>query len=274
MSEENEVKIQDVNYLTAAVKRKYNFDFSDYAISSFLRRIDRFLEVYQFSSIPQLSERLLADKALFELFLKEITVNTTEMFRDPDCWKILKDKIFPLIEKFPTIRIWHSACSSGEEVFSMAIALKEAGLYDKSKIFASDINEDVIAKAITGRYSVRHMELNDANYKKSEGTHTLSNYYKREGDYIHMDLSLLKNVTFKKFDLVQGEQYLKFDLILCRNVLIYFNFPLQDKVVAKFSTQLVQDGFLVLGSKETISFCKSAEHYELFSHEQKVFRRI
>jgi chemotaxis protein methyltransferase CheR len=205
--------------------------------------------------------------------LKEVTVNTTEMFRDPTFWKKMKEAVFPLINDFPTIRIWHAACSSGEEVYSMAIALKEAGLYEKARIFASDINEDVIAKAQEGKYPVRNMELNGFNYEKYGGTKKLTDYFKVVGDYAMMDLSLLKNVTFKKFDLVQGEQFQRFDIILCRNVLIYFNLPLQDQVVEKFAKCMSAGGFLAVGSKETIAWCKSVDHYNTFSLEEKIYQK-
>ena len=203
---EVEVDIQDIRHLISVVKLKNQFDFGDYSLSSFKRRIARFIEVYKIESMAKLIDRLSIDKPFFEIFLKEITVNTTEMFRDPSFWKSLKENVFPALVDYATIRIWHSACSTGEEVFSMAIALKEAGLFDKAKIVASDINEDVIAKAQLGKYMFRNMELNDLNYQKYEGKGSLANYYKSSGDYAHMDLDLLKNVTFKKFDLVQGDQ--------------------------------------------------------------------
>jgi chemotaxis protein methyltransferase CheR len=270
---EVEIDIQDVRHLIGVVKEKYKFDFGEYALSSFKRRIVRVLELHKFDSVAKLIERLSKDHSFFDVFLKEITVNTTEMFRDPSFWKALKENVFPLVADFQTIRIWHAACSTGEEVFSMAIALKEAGLYDKSRIFASDINEDVIAKALSGKYPARNMELNSLNYKKFEGNDNLVNYYKTAGDNVIMDLDLLKNVTFKKFDLVQGEQYLKFDIIICRNVLIYFNFPLQDKIIDKFSSNLLEGGFLAVGAKETIAFCKSADKYKVFSHEDKIYKK-
>jgi len=270
---EVEIEIHDIRHLINVVRDKHKFDFGDYALSSFKRRIARFLELYKLESMAKLIERLTFDKPFFEVFLKEITVNTTEMFRDPSFWKTLKETVFPVIAEFPTIRVWHAACSTGEEVYSMAIALKEAGLYDKAKIFASDINEDVITKAKVGKYLARNMELNELNYRKFEGNENLSDYYKLSGDYVFMDLDLLKNVTFKKFDLVQGEQYLKFDIILCRNVLIYFNFPLQDKIIDKFSENLISGGFLAVGAKETIAFCKAAEKYTVLSQEEKIFKR-
>jgi len=270
---EIEIDIKEIRGLVTAVKNSYGFDFGEYALSSFKRRLSRILEVYKFDTMQKLTDRVATDKAFYELFLKEVTVNTTEMFRDPSFWKKMKEIVFPQLKDFPTIRIWHAACSSGEEVYSMAIALKEAGLYEKARIFASDINEDVIAKAKEGKYPIRNMELNGLNYEKFEGPHKLTNYFKTVGDQAQMDLDLLRNVTFKKFDLVQGEQFLRFDIILCRNVLIYFNLPLQDQVIEKFAKCLSLEGFLAVGSKETIAWCKSAENYSTFSLEEKIYQK-
>lgn len=270
---ELEIDIKDIRNLVTSIKNTYGFDFGEYALSSFKRRLSRILEIYKFENMQKLTDKVVTDKAFYELFLKEVTVNTTEMFRDPTFWKKMKEAVFPLINDFPTIRIWHAACSSGEEVYSMAIALKEAGLYEKARIFASDINEDVILKAQEGKYPVRNMELNGFNYEKYGGTKKLTDYFKVVGDYAMMDLSLLKNVTFKKFDLVQGEQFQRFDIILCRNVLIYFNLPLQDQVVDKFAKCMSAGGFLAVGSKETIAWCKSVEHYNTFSLEEKIYQK-
>jgi chemotaxis protein methyltransferase CheR len=270
---EQEIDIKDIRNLVASIKNTYGFDFGEYALSSFKRRLSRILEIYKFENMQKLIDKVVSDKPFYELFLKEVTVNTTEMFRDPTFWKKMKETVFPVINDYPTIRIWHAACSSGEEVYSMAIALKEAGLYEKARIFASDINEDVILKAQEGKYPVRNMELNGFNYEKYGGTKKLTDYFKVNGDYAMMDLDLLRNVTFRKFDLVQGEQFQRFDIILCRNVLIYFNLPLQDQVVEKFAKCMSAGGFLAVGSKETIAWCKSVEHYNTFSLEEKIYQK-
>ena len=270
---EQEIDIIDIRKLVNTIKSVYGFDFGEYALSSFKRRLARIIEVYKFANMTEVIEKVRVDKPFYELFLKEVTVNTTEMFRDPSMWKKLKETVFPVVKDYSTIRIWHSACSTGEEVYSMAIALKEAGLYDKARIFASDINEDVIAKALEGKYPARNMELNGFNYEKFEGKLKLNNYFKSTGDYVFMDQDLLRNVTFRKFDLVQGEQTMRFDIILCRNVLIYFNLPLQDQIVEKFAKCTSQGGFLALGSKETIAWCKSVDNYNTFSLEEKIYQR-
>ena len=268
-----EVEFHEITELITFIREKYKFDFGDYAASSFKRRLLRFLDLYKLYTVTNLINRLSSDKLFFEVFLKEVTVNTTEMYRDPLFWKALKKSVFPVFENLNTIRIWHSACSTGEEVFSMSIALKEAGLYEKAKIYASDINEDVISKALSRRYYTRNMELNELNYIASGGCFNLSNYYEQSGDSVIMDVELLRNVTFERFDLVLDQQHLKFDLILCRNVLIYFNLQLQDKLIDKFFNNLEVDGFLALGAQETIAFCKSSEKCSAFLSENKIFKK-
>ena len=271
---EIEIDIKDIRILVDVVKKNYNFDLGDYALSSFKRRLQRILEVYKFPSMVELTHKVGTNNLFFEEFLREITVNTTEMFRDPSFWRKLRDDVFPLYKNVPTIRIWHAACSSGEEVYSMAIALKEAGLFEKAKIYASDINELVMSKAQVGKYPIRNLEINEPNYERYSGKRELNKYFKANGDHFQMDTSLLSNVTFKKFDLIQGEPFLKFDLILCRNVLIYFTLPLQDRVVEMFNRSLMTGGLLAVGSKETIAWCKSYEKYSSFSLEEKIFKKV
>lgn len=269
-----DIDLKDLRSIITVVKDTHGFDFSEYAISSFKRRIIRIFEIFNFNTTEELILKIKSDKAFYEKFLKEVTVNTTEMFRDPSFWRYLKDKVLPNLDKNANVRIWHAACSSGEEVYSMAILLKELGMYDKAIIHATDINDDVIATAKNGVYYARNMELNQSNYQRFEGKGKLEDYYKLDGDKVKFDPSLLKNVTFKTFDLVQGAPFSKFDLILCRNVLIYFNLELQDKVVSMFSSCLYSGGQLAIGSKETISWCKSAKNYHVESIEEKVYKKI
>ena len=270
---EQNIDINEIRLLVTSVKTKYNFDFGEYAISSFKRRLLRVLEVYKLSNMQSLTDKIVSDKVFYEKFLKEITVNTTEMFRDPSLWKMLKEKVFPELSQLSSIRIWHSACSTGEEVFSMCIALKECGLLEKSRLVASDINEDVIKVAQSGKYPLRNMALNSENYLNGDGKKNLTDYYKVVGDQACMNLDLTSNVLYRKFDLVMGEPFSKFDLILCRNVLIYFNVGLQDRVIGMFLKSMMPNAFLSIGSKESIAFCKSVALFDQFSFEEKIYRK-
>jgi chemotaxis protein methyltransferase CheR len=273
MEEIFEIDILELSALVKMVREKYHFDLKEYALSSLSRRIKRILEMFNLSSIKLLTSKIENDPVLFEKFLNEITVNTTEMFRDPLVWKHLREHVFPELAKLPEIRIWHSACSTGEEVFSMAIALREAGLDKKATLFASDINNEVIANAKLGKFPLRTMEHSQSNYEKSGGAKKFAEYYTARGIDAYFDLSLIQNVTFKKFDLILGKQTEQFDLILCRNVLIYFNLPLQDQIIEKFAHCQKENAFLMTGARETIIWCKSADYYDVFSQDFKIFQR-
>src|ERR1035437_3808521 len=164
-----EIEIKSIRNIVSTVKDTYNFDFGNYAITSFKRRIERVLSVFNCKNVDELIIKIKEDKMFFESFLKEITVNTTEMFRDPSFWRKLREEVLPVIATHQNIRIWHAACSSGEEVYSMAILLKEMGLLDRAQIIASDINQDVLEVAKKGTYPMRNMEQNQSNYERFGG---------------------------------------------------------------------------------------------------------
>lgn len=268
-----DVEIKSIRNLVTAIKDTYNFDFGNYAITSFKRRIERVLSVLNCKNVDELIIKIKEDKRFFDTFLKEITVNTTEMFRDPSFWRKLRENVLPIIGTHQNIRIWHAACSSGEEVYSMAILLKEMDLLGRVQIIATDINQDVLAVAKKGIYPIRNMELNQSNYERFQGKGKLSDYFSEKDGMAHMDTSLIENVNFKPHDLVLGSGFSKFDLILCRNVLIYFNMQLQDQVVELFSNSLFKNSFLAIGSKETITCSKGIDKYCTFSIEEKIYQK-
>jgi chemotaxis protein methyltransferase CheR len=271
-----DVEINDLRALTQLVKEKYNYDFSNYATSSFKRRLIRVLELYKFDTFDKLLTRIKSEPSFFREFLSEITVNVTEMFRDPSLWRELRDKVLPnLFDAHETVKIWHAGCSSGEEVFSMEVLLKESGWHERTKIFATDIDHTIIAKAKEGRYSLKNMqELNDKNYVRFEGKSQLSDYYKVEGQNVQLDKNLLSNVTFMEHNLVTGNVFTKVDIILCRNVLIYFNQNLQNEVFRTFHQSLFNYGYLIVGSKETLVWCDIANKFITVNNEEKIFKKI
>ncbi len=254
--------------------KKYRLDLSSYATASLDRRLERFLSLYEFNSAEALTERLLGDASFFDHFVKEITVNTTEMFRDPACWQALRNTVLPVLNELPTIRIWHAGCSSGEEVYSMAIMLREEGLYEKARLVATDLNKEVIATAAAGCYSLKSMPLNADNYLKAGGKASLADYYKTEGHQAVMDPTLLSHVRFLKHDLSTGAAFSKFDLILCRNVIIYFNKELQEKVFSLFSQSLFKRGVLVIGKKETLNYFSGYRAFAEFNATEKIYRLV
>jgi len=270
-----DIEISDLRRITELVKEQYRYDFTNYAMSSFRRRILRIMELYKFGSADLLIKRLKDDKSFFDEFIAEITVNVTEMFRDPPFWRELRDNVIPnILLNHNTISIWHAGCSSGEEVFSMSILLKEMGILDKAKIIATDIDKVILEKAKKGHYSMKNMELNEKNYIRFEGKNNFKDYFKEENGKAVMDKTLINNVSFREHDLVQGVVFNKFDLILCRNVMIYFNQNLQNEVLKKHHESLFKYGYLVIGSKESLIWCEIANKFIVVNNEEKIYKKI
>jgi chemotaxis protein methyltransferase CheR len=270
-----DIEISDLRRITELVKDQYKYDFTNYAMSSFRRRILRIMELYKFGSADLLIKRLKDDRSFFDEFIAEITVNVTEMFRDPPFWRELRDNVIPnILLNHNTISIWHAGCSSGEEVFSMSILLKEMGILDRAKIIATDIDKVILEKAKKGHYSMKNMELNEKNYIRFEGNSNFKDYFKEENGKAIMDKSLIQNVSFREHDLVQGVVFNKFDLILCRNVMIYFNQNLQNEVLKKHHESLFKYGYLVIGSKESLIWCEIANKFIVVNNEEKIYKKI
>ena len=271
----HEVEIADLRKITQSVKARYNYDFTDYAMSSFKRRVQRILELFKFPTVDHLIKKIESDEAFFEEFLSEITVNVTEMFRDPSFWREVRDHIIPnILLNHNTFSIWHAGCSSGEEVFTMAILLKEMGIQDKVNIIATDIDKPVLVKAEKGEYPMKNMELNEKNYIRFQGTSTLKDYYEEKNGKAIMNKSLLEKVSFRNYDLVKGGVFNKFDLIFCRNVMIYFNQNLQNNVLKKLHESLFKYGYLAIGSKESLIWCEIANKFIVVNNEEKIYKKI
>jgi len=245
-------------------------------MSSFKRRIQRILEVYKFSSFDNLYNKLtLGDKKFFDEFLSEITVNVTEMFRDPSFWLELRSSILPeLFLNNKNISIWHAGCSSGEEVVSMAILLHEMGMLDRVRVVATDIDMAIIEKAKAATYPSKNMELNSKNYERAQGKYNIEKYFKQVGNKSVVDAALLKNVHFKEHNLVTDGAFSKFDLILCRNVMIYFNQVLQNNVLKVFHESLFKYSYLAVGSKESLIWCEIANKFIVVNNEEKIYKKI
>ncbi len=270
-----EVEIADLRRITQSVMNRYGYDFTDYAMSSFKRRIQRILELFKIPTVDQLIKRIESEPVFFEVFLSEITVNVTEMFRDPSFWREVRDHIIPnILLNHETFSIWHAGCSSGEEVFSMAILLREMGILEKVNIIASDIDKPILAKAEKGEYVIKNMELNEKNYIRFQGRASLKDYYEEKNGKVIMDPSLIEKVSFRKYDLVKGSAFNKFDLILCRNVMIYFNQNLQNNVLKKFHESLFKYGYLAIGSKESLIWCEVANKFIIANNEEKIYKKI
>lgn len=270
----NELSLPDLKMLNDSLKKCYGYNFNNYALSSFKRRVARFMQLEKIKDTQELIQKVVENDKLYGRFLEEITVNTTEMFRFPSMWKLLRNEVLPALKYKKNIRIWHVGCSSGEEVYSMSILIKELSLDSNVSAVATDINEEVIQSAKKGVYSSRNIETHRTNYSASGGLSELSHYYKLsdDGAKFKMDDALLKNVKFYKHNLIVDSNFGKFDLILCRNVLIYFDKILQEQVFQMLLKSLNPSGFLVLGSKESMIWSATSDKYNIVNNNCKVFR--
>lgn len=251
----------------------YGYDFTDYSRASLKRRINRLLRLDKFPSFAEFRYKVRNDPEYFKRFVEQITVNVTEMFRDPSFYKYLRSEILPILSTYPLIRIWHAGCSTGEEVYSMAILLEEANLLHKSLLYATDINPNVIKKGITGIFPLSQMKQYSENYILSGGIRDFSIYYSAKYNVAKFNEELRAKVIFATHNLVSDRSFNEFQLILCRNVLIYFDQDLQQKVFALFDQSLEQLGFLALGSKETLRFSSLSFKYRQIDKE-KIWRKI
>lgn len=246
----------------------YGYDFTGYARASFRRRIDRIYNLDGFGHFGDFLSRIRNDADYFKRLVEEITVNVTEMFRDPLFYKVLREEVLPVLGSKPFIRIWHAGCSTGEELYSMAIMLSEAGLLSKSLLYATDLNQAVLETAKKGLFPLRLMKEYAQNYRDSGGKRDFSEYYLANYGLAKFDESLSKKMVFSQHNLVSDSSFNEFDLIVCRNVMIYFDKELQDRALQLFDDSLAKLGYLALGSKETIKYTSVQKKYEQLRKEK------
>lgn len=266
----DDTQIEDI---ITDVFETYGYDFTQYAKASLKRRIQRLYQLDRFPSFAEFRYRLRNDAPYMQRFVEEVTVNVTEMFRDPMFYKHMVQKVFPVLATYPLIRIWHAGCATGEEVYSMAIMLKEAGLLQKTLLYATDINDLVLANAKKGIFPLNAMKTYSQNYLAAGGKHEFSSYYTTRYQYALMDEKLRERVIFASHNLVTDASFNVFHLVLCRNVMIYFDKDLQDKVFGLIDSSLETLGFLALGAKETIRFSPLAKNYLSFGEKEKIWRK-
>jgi chemotaxis protein methyltransferase CheR len=252
----------------------YGYDFTGYSHASFKRRLERLMALEPFMGFHGFRNRLLGDPVYFQYAVKEITVNVTEMFRDPPFYKTLREKVLPVLATYPLIRIWHAGCSTGEEVYSVAMILQEADLLNKTLLYATDINPDVLEKARSGIFSNAHMQQYSRNYQQAGCTGEFSSYYTTNYNHVRFDEELSKRMIFSTHNLVSDYSFNSFQLILCRNVLIYFDKELQGRVLSLFDKSLDQLGFLCLGAKESLRFSPIVKGYKQLEGRDKIWRKL
>jgi chemotaxis protein methyltransferase CheR len=262
----------EVELLVEGMFRLYGYDFRDYAPSSLRRRIRHFVREERLPSISALQERVLHDALAMQRLVEVITVHVTSMFRDAAFYGVLRRKVLPVLRTYPLVRVWHAGCSTGEEVYSMALLLEEEGLYDRCRIYATDVSDHALKRAEAGVFPLSAMRDNTINYQAAGGRGVFASFYKVRGDRAEFKPALRRNMVFARHNLVTDHSFNEFNLVLCRNVLIYFNRPLQDRVHRLLYASLGRFGFLGLGARENVRFTPHETHYEDVG--ERIYRKV
>ena len=271
-SEQETITYDELAQLISLVNHIYGFDFSNYSGASLKRRVTRIMQLQKLS-LFDLRTLLTNSEEYYESFVVEITVNVTEMFRDPDFYKALNIEVLPYMQSYPKIKVWNAGCSTGEELYSFAILFQEAALYNRTFFYGTDVNSIVLDKARTGIYDLQRMKVYSENYLKTGAHHTLADYYTAKYDAASINLSLKKNVLFSAHNLVSDGVFNEFQLISCRNVLIYFNPELQKKTIELFYHSLANFGFLCLGAKETLRN-EELQRFKIIDRKNNIYQKI
>jgi chemotaxis protein methyltransferase CheR len=264
----------EVQVLLEAIYQHYGFDFRGYAFGSLKRRLWRRAYAEKVETMSALQDRVLHDPTVMEGLLLDLSINVTSMFRDPTFFQALREKVVPLLRTYPFVRIWNAGCSTGEETFSLAILLREEGLYDRTRIYATDINDSVLERARSGVFPLEKMRDYTENYIRAGGKESFSSYYTADGNAARFDPELIEQVVFAQHNLVSDAPFNDFNVIVCRNVMIYFGKTLQDRVHELFYESLDPFGILALGHKESIKFTKHEERYEPLDLPEKLYRKM
>lgn len=263
----------EIKLLMEGVYQVYGYDFREYSEASLRRRLTQWLSGSGFSTLSLAQSHILRDRALFETLLRGITVNVSEMFRDPSFFKAIREHVVPHLKTYPFVKIWHAGCATGEEAYSMAILLLEEGLKGRFRIYATDINGEVIRKAQDGIYPLQEMQRFTRNYLHAGGTGSFSDYYTARYDHAILSPSLRENIVFAAHNLAVDAEFGEMNLILCRNVMIYFKQILKERVLGLFDCSLVPGGFLCLGTKESLDHRKISDRYESITPKMQIYRK-
>jgi chemotaxis protein methyltransferase CheR len=269
-----ELERLEVELLLEAIHRHHGFDFRSYAYASLKRRLWKHMEAHAIDTISGLQQRVLHDHVAMDALLMDLSVCVTAMFRDPTFYLAFREKVVPLMRTYPFIRVWHAGCATGEEVYSMAILLHEEGLYERARIYATDINESLLEVARAGIFPLEKMQEYTQNYLQGGGRRSFSEYYTAAYDGALFTPALSKNIVFAQHNLVTDRSFSEFNVILCRNVMIYFDRELQGRVHQLFYESLPVYGVLALGNKESLRFSPVEQCYEELDAREKIFRKV
>jgi chemotaxis protein methyltransferase CheR len=264
----------EIRLLLQGVYERYGYDFRDYQLASQRRRVVQCLRDEGLATVSALQDRVLHDRAALERLVASLSVSVTGLFRHPGFYRAFRERAVPLLRTYPVVRLWHAGCATGEEVYSMAILLLEEGLYDRVQIYATDVNAAVLRRATTGVVPLATLREGASSYTLAGGRASLSRYYQVNGEQVCFDAALRRNVVFAEHNLVTDRSFNEFNVIICRNVLIYFNRALQERVHALLYGSLGRRGFLGLGSRETIRFTPYEDRYEVVDWADRLYRKI
>ncbi|WP_300670692.1 protein-glutamate O-methyltransferase CheR [Desulfoluna sp.] len=263
----------EIQLLLEAIYLKYGHDFRSYAFTHTKRRLEHRRSIEGFKNFSEMQHRVIYDEAFFNSLLLDLSINVTEMFRDPWFYKRIRDVVLPHLKTYPYAKVWHAGCSAGQEVYSMCILLEEEGMDDRVQVYATDFNELILQKAKDGIYPMDLVRDYTANYQKAGGLRSFSDYYSADYDNVIMKRSLKDHVLFSSHNLVTDGVFGEMNVIFCRNVLIYFNKELQNRVLQLFWDSLCPGGFLCLGSKESLRFSSVADKFDVVSEREKIYRK-
>jgi chemotaxis protein methyltransferase CheR len=274
LSYDPELERVEIQLLLEGVFRHYGFDFRAYAYASIRRRLWKRIAAEQLGSVSELQTKVLHDPAAMERLLLDLSVSVTSMFRDPGFYQVFREDVIPMLRTYPFIRIWHAGCSTGEEVYSTAIVLEEENLLSRTRIYATDINDAVLKQAREGIFPLNRMQEYTENYIRAGGRRSFSEYYTAKYDGALFSPSLTRTVVFSQHNLVTDQSFSEFNVIFCRNVLIYFDRSLQQRVHTLFYQSLAMFGILALGSKESLRSSQYEACYQRLRPREKLYRKV
>ncbi len=272
--DQRQIEALELDLVLEAIVRRYGFDFRQYARSSITRRVRHGMTVEGFDTLAAYLEKLIRDPACMARLIEMISVHATGMFRDPGFYAVLRQEVVPLLRTYPFVRIWHAGCSSGEEVYSMAILLHEEGIYDRCRIYATDMSDTLLARAQSGIFPLSSMQQYTARYHDAGGRQDFSQYYTADHQNAIFREPLKRNVVFSQHNLVSDSPFNEFNLVLCRNVMIYFNGELRQRVQDILHRSLAHFGILGLGMKESLRYTSLNAAYEELPGNVRLYRRV
>lgn len=272
-AEHIETEKLEIKLLLEAIYMKYGYDFRNYASAHTKRRLEHRRQIAQLSNFSEMQHKILYEEQFFNTLLLDLSINVTEMFRDPWVYKKVREVIIPHLKTYPFVKVWHAGCSAGQEVYSMGILLDEEGMKNRAQIYATDFNELILSRAKEGIYPIDVIREYTENYIKAGGTGSFSDYYIADDKNVILNNSLREKMLFSSHNLVTDRVFGEMNVIFCRNVLIYFNKELQERVLKLFYDSLLPGGFLCLGSKETLRYSSVDEYFDIISAREKIYRR-